>query len=383
MFFPQKKGSLILVLDVQSSIVRGTLVHIPQTTGKPLILFTRDAPIPYKQNARSGYLVKTALHAINQTIQDALVHLHARRDQHYDVPARIDAVHYVLSSPWIVSQAKTLSLNFDTHTVIDRARIQKIIADDRQGLISNTIEDVRVIEEKVFDVRLNGYSIPSWEGRTTDKLEVSFVTSVAGGRMIEHFIDACDAAVRKSHVFFHSSLFLQHIGICKIFPEHSSYLLIHAHGELTDVAIVHANACVFSGSYPFGIHSIVRTVAREMKTDIYTAESMLNMFSEDKLDPTHAAKEATIIKNMGDGWIGEFRKLLKSSSIPHAVPRHIIISAHSHEDFFMKNFSRAYPSNSLELLTIEQVTPSVTYDVHVDKERLTGLYVIAIHSMEK
>lgn len=382
MFFSHTNGRLVLILDVQSSVVRGTLVHMREAGQVPLVIYTRETPIAYKAHARSGYLVKNALRAIDDTIQDTLIHLHARRSGGQDIPHTISAVHYVLSSPWIISQAKTLAMSYDKRRIIDRAYINKLIADDRSKLVSDTVENVRIIEEKIFDVRLNGYSVPGWEGQSTDKLEVSFVASVAGGRMIDHFTRACDRAVHHGHVYFHSSLFLQHLGLGAVIHDYSSYALIHVHGELTDVALVHADSCTFFGSYPFGINSIIRTIARETKTDDYTAESLLNMFTEDRLDPAHTEKELAIVRHMGDGWIGEFRKLLKASPTPDALPRHVIMSAHSHEDFFIKDFARAYPASSIELLTMDIISPLVAFDTYTERLRLTGVYVIAIHSIE-
>ncbi len=381
MLFSHQKGELMLILDVQSSIVRGTLVYT-QDQAKPLVLYTHNVIVPYKVHARSGYLVKSALTAIRETLDDVLTHLHVRSSVQ-DIPHKISSVHYVLSTPWIVSQAKTLVYSFKENTIVDRQYIERLIADDRKKLISETGEDIRVIEEKVFDVRLNGYSVASWESRHTRELEVSFVVSVAGGRMIDRFVEACDHAVSHSKVHFHSSLFLQHVGIDFIMPDRPSYALVHVHGELTDVAIVNMHSCTFFGSFPFGVHTVVRTLAREAKINEQSADSLLRLSVQGVMDEHFANKEATIVENMSNGWIGEFRKLLRSNPSPISLPHLVIISGHSHEDFFIKCFKDSYPQHALEILAFETVYPYVDFDPHTDKQRLTGIYIVAIHSMEK
>jgi hypothetical protein len=101
------------------------------------------------------------------------------------------------------------------------------------------------------------------------------------------------------------------------------------------------------------------------------------------IDATQAKKESAAIVNMQQGWTGEFKKLLKTSSTPEAVPAKVIISARTHEDFFVESFKTAYPQSSPEILDIDQITPYVSYGTHAERLRLTGLYVLAVHSLVK
>jgi cell division ATPase FtsA len=66
--------------------------------------------------------------------------------------------------------------------------------------------------------------------------------------------------------------------------ERDTYTLIHAHGELSDVVVVVRGACVFFGSYPTGIRSIVRAVAEATKTDEEAADSFLALYGEKRLE---------------------------------------------------------------------------------------------------
>lgn len=381
MFFSESKGDLILILDVQSSIVRGTLVIIHEK-GLPNIVWTYSIPITYKVHAHSGYLVKMALRNIHEIINEVLKYIHLRSG-HDSIPKKLSEVHFVLSSPWVVSQAKTLELSFKKKISISRDYISNIIADERRKLASTDTKDLKVIEEKVFDVRLNGYSVANWDKQETKELEVSFVLSLAGDRMVQKFTDNCKQIVNYNKIYFHSSLFLQHLGIQKVVNDTSSYALIHIHGELTDVALIHAHSCTFFGSYPFGIRNVVRTLARENKINERTAESILNMSVSGNLDLDHSKKELNIVDNMSKGWISEFKKLIKTGTNNSVLPHKIIISANSHEDFFVKSFKNEYPQLELSILAIENIIPFVNYDMHAERLRLTGLYVIAISNIIK
>lgn len=382
MFFSSSQGELMLVIDVQSSIMRGSLVHL--VTGNiPTVLYTYDISIPYKSGGGSSRLIKMILRGIEEIIQ--VIRANIRSEENLGkIPRHISKVHYVLSSPWVVSQAKIISTEFKVDTVISREYIMGIIGEERTKMTSSAKDDIRVIEEKVFDVQLNGYSVASWESKHTKELGVSFVVSVAGGRMIERFVEVCESIVsHKDHIQFHSSLFLQHIGIQKIIPDSSNYALIHVHGELTDVAIIHAHVCSFFGSYPFGIQYIIRTIAKETKTTDDAALSTLNLIIKGEIDSTQAKKEFSVVEDMKQKWVSEFKKLLKTSPTPEALPVRIIISARTNEDFFVKSFKSAYPQSSPEVLSIESILPYVGYGTKAERFRLTGLYVMAIHSLLK
>ncbi len=382
MFFSHKKSDrLSLIIDVQSSVVRSALAlyHGNQST----IVFTRDFPIVYKSHARSGYLIKEALLAVEQAVADTIIHVRARHSHDKTFPRHIANVHYVLSSPWIISNAKTISTTFDRRRTVNKDYIEKLIAEDRRKLIAEAGDkDIRIIEEKIFDVRLNGYSVAQWQDHPAEKLDISFVASVAGGRMIDRFIDAVRHAVRHRHVYFHSSLFLQHIGLGVAMEKERTYALIHIHGELTDVALIQDGVCRFSGSYPFGVNGVIRTIAREAHVDAYTAESILNMSISGNMDPDHADREAQIVERIGATWTEDLSALVKGPASSGSLPRTIITSARSHEDFFMRLLSRAYPESALKPLSLDELTPYVCFDAHAERLRTTGLYAIAIHTME-
>ncbi len=382
MFFSSSQGELKLIIDVQSSIVRGSLVHV-RADAIPTVLYTHNVSVPYMPQGGSSYLIKIALRGVEEIIQAVRANIQSGANSE-ELPRHVSSVHYVLSSPWVVSQAKTISTTFKTDTAISRAYITGMIWEERTKMTLNAADDTRVIEEKVFDVQLNGYSVSSWESKHTKELGISFVVSIAGGRMIDRFISACEGIVHhKDHIQFHSSLFLQHVGIQKIVPDPSNYALVHIHGELTDVAIIHAHSCSFFGSYPFGIQHIVRTIAKRTNTTEDAAESTLNLITKKDIDATKAKKEFAAIEEMKQGWVGEFKKLLKTSPTPEAVPVRVIISARSHEDFFVKSFRSAYPQSAPEVLSIESIIPHVAYGAHAEQLRLTGLYVMAIHSLLK
>src|SRR5579872_6693627 len=122
LFSSKNPEKLILILDVQSSIVRGSLV-LTKDGALPNVIFTYNANIPWKPHTDSSYLIKVTLKAVAETLDACVRSLHlAHASEH--IPKKLTAIHFALSSPWIVSQAKTLTSNFSKESVVTKAYVE-------------------------------------------------------------------------------------------------------------------------------------------------------------------------------------------------------------------------------------------------------------------
>ena len=378
LFSSRPKDELILIFDVQSSVVCCSLV-LTKSGAAPEVLFTLDQDIPYKKGARSSYLIKMVLRAISEIIESVL-RFKSLRSSGTDALGPITAVHYVLSSPWAISQGRMLSSSFAEDAEMTHAKMMGILSEERKRFLPETSEQIQIIEEKIFDVRINGYSVASWEGKKARQIEISYVTSIAGSGMIQRFQAACAHIVPENKVFFHSSLLLQHVGIRHRLPNLSSYTLVHIHGELTDVVVVEHNSCVFFGSYPLGIRGIIRKVAHGTKTDDQAADSLISLYCQKSLDPGQK-KSLEILEGVSAGWMGEFQKLLEQASFTKNLPDETLLSARFHEDYFKGILVAHYPQMRIESLVEQKLAGQITSDPKTQPWPSIGLFVTAIHNM--
>jgi hypothetical protein len=380
LFRSSSQGYLVLILDIQSSIVRASLVHI--TEGKlPNIVYAYTKNVPYRQNTGSGRIIQVTLDALKE-IMVGVHHFIQTESAKLHLPNKIREAHFALSSPWVISQAKTLSHTFKQEVQVTEKLILDIIKKERDTIIPSIVEGnkVDIIEEKISNVRLNGYVVQKWQGKRTHDLEVSFAVSVAGSNTAELFKSAC-TIVPRNKIYFHSSLLLQYIAIQQLIPTRSAYTLVHVHGELTDIAVINHHSCIFFGSYPTGVYSIVRKVAKISKTDVEVADSALSMFAQNASDSAKASANAAAVEAGSELWTSELKKMFESVTPRIGLPAKTILCGHVHEDFFIKSLKKAYPHTQPELLTIEQIKHFVTYSASDEAIRLSGLYTMAIHSI--
>lgn len=382
LFSKHRNNKTILIFDVQSAIVRASVVNYSGSE-KPRVLFTAERMLIYRKETGTAHLIKDTLDALQGCVDSAMKFVHdeaakPKKETGSAIDSKISEIHFVLSSPWIVSKAKTITQVYKRPVTVTKNGIVSIIERERVGDAPDQTGPVEIIEEKIFSVRLNGYHIIDWEGKTAQNIGISFAVSVAGTGMIQRFRDICRHIVPERKISFHSSLLLQHVGIKILKPEKRDYALIHIHGELTDLVISEDNDCVFFGSFPMGIATVTRLIGRETKSSDNAADSLIALYSGDYLDKSNGAVTTTAVEHAIDVWNEGLSKLLKESG--HSL-RTTIITAKTHEEFFKQSFKRTHSGSKIESFTVEEISDHVSFGPRSEMLRLTGLYAISINSL--
>lgn len=380
LFSSKKEGKIKLILSIQSSVVRGTLVWFRHEK-KPFILYSISKQIKYRSNVDSSYLPKTTLSHIDDVLEETLRELHVQSRSDRTMPGKIDEIHYILSSPWIVSYAHTVRRDLERPVLISRKTVSDIIAAEREKVFANSTENLVVAEEKIFDVRLNGYSIAEWEGKNARSLEVSFSAGILDRKTVEHFREACEHVVRKKSVLFHSSLLIHCIGAQELMPEKKSYIMLHVHGEITDAVIVENGMCTLFGSFDVGVNTVVRHISSALRTTEAVADSMLTLFVGGKMT-NDEEREKAVIAEISDKWYGALEKMQKDAGYERNVPDTAIITARTHEEFFMGSFKAHKSDAKTDTISIDLVAERVEYSSKVERLRLSGLFALALTLME-
>jgi cell division ATPase FtsA len=363
-------------------VVRGSLA-IVGGIDQPRIIFSYSGNIDFKSGDTDALLIKSTLGQIKETIEFAQRFLHHKSEManYPHLRRKIAEVHYVLSSPWIVSEAKLLSKRFEKETEITQKYVCDLIAEDREKLGSSTTEPLQVIEQKIFDVRLNSYSLTDWEHKSTKALDVSFTVSVAGAKMVENFINLSSHIVRPSKVHFHSSLLLQYIGIENVLEPGQNYCLVHIHGDETDVSVVRQKACIFFGSYSFGVRTVVDKISQISNLGRQATDSLVVLYTGGKLDDGENKKNIESIQTVAVQWYDELKKVLAVPNLEIKAPMSVIVTAWAHDDFFVKVLKDSIPGVPVYILSIDDLSNRISFEGQSEKRRLTALHAIAIHSL--
>ncbi len=312
----------ILILDIQSSSVRGSLV-----SGKT-ILFELGVEIPSRVTKDSRSLTENILTATKTIVEGVLKDLILHKTQD-----KISAVHCVISSPWLISQAQTVSVIFKKDTKITGKIIEDLITNEKAKPTLHITEEayktgqLKIIERKIFSVLLNGFPTQDWEGKKSQKLSVSFVVSSASKVFIREIEDICSSVVSPDKIVFHSSLILHYISSIGMIPEAAAHVCVHVHNEITDIVSVNNLGVIYFASYPVGLNTITRRIETALKVNRHNAESMLAIYADMHADPFHNRNSGVIIEKILQSWSREYHEFIKLAEIPHASPVHVFVSS--------------------------------------------------------
>ena len=187
---------------------------------------------------------------------------------------------------------------------------------------------------------------------------------MASHSSIKSLRDSASHLARSGKVYFHSSLLLQYIALRQVLaPERENYMLVHIHGELTDIVVVEGGLCTFLATFPVGIHTLIRKLSKSANVDGRTAESMLTLYLGGKFDEIHSRDIEFLISNLMKYWTGELGKVLKSSGLA-SMPDTTLVISRAHEDFFIRSLRSVEPKARIENFPTDMVA---VYAVAIDR----------------
>ncbi|MFA6404493.1 MAG: hypothetical protein WCW03_00575 [Candidatus Paceibacterota bacterium] len=370
-FLDRNNRKTILLINVQSSFIRASLI-VSSKTSIPEIIFTTGRKIPTRLNKDNEYLIKATINTIDSVIGSC---------GNTFIPANISEVHFILSSPWAITHAKNTSMTFVEPTTVTKDNIVKLIGAERREEKSKS-KDIELIEEKIFSVRLNGYHVDDWQGKTVDCIDISSATSVAGSGIIQKFREICSQILKnEKSIYFHSTSLLYYAAIKSILPLVSDYTLVDIHGESTDVLLVENGVCVSFGSFPKGIDSITHTVAQTIGVDESVADSLITLSVGRHLDASKEKDTIDLLDKVIKDWNIGFDKVLSNVINISRPLETIMIIADMHEELFAHHINSFHSGSKIYSLSFEQISSSVSFGPNVEKLIPNALYTIAINSL--
>jgi hypothetical protein len=368
-FFSNKKeGERSVVLDIQSGLVRGAVVV--KNLDSILVTSVVTKSISSKTTIKnSEHLTKRVLKLISEVTE------HLSRDIG---GSKVDKVEYILSSPWIISKLKTVKVDFDKETEITQSIMSDIIKKETVGKVTNT--DTKAIEQKIFEIRLNGYPAVLVEGKKAHTLEVSLSTSFGSVSFLDKVHDVVVRHIRHKKSSLHSSLLLQYKALREILKDKSEFIYVHVHSELTDMIIVKDGLCKHIASFPFGIQTILRKVSSGTKETIESSDSLLSLYQGNKLSENEQIKIKKIVDPLMSDWSDQCVKSFESVFDTISTPRVMYISSHSHFDIF-KNALAAAGKYNFELISYDIIDTGneVIFSKGVAQSNMIKMYTVALN----
>ena len=376
---------LSLIIDIQSDKVRGTLVNFDKSKNKSGLLevaYSTTVDIAFKYHVTADYVNKMMIKAVDD------VALKIFKEGVSYVKEPIHSIHFILSSPWVISQSKTVKIEYENDTEITDALIQKIITEEKNILIKKYREqdkddenyefDIVFIEEKIFDIELNGYSVNSYKNKKAKNLSLSFSFTLSSDKIIKKIQNSLDRIVHINREYYHSCLLLYYLAFRSHIMDEKEYILMHVHGEITDLVIIKRGYASYMASFPFGVTTFLRKASLSLKASLETTSSNLSMYENGQLDEVQSLKIENSISNVVSSWRNELKNILATTKKDFILPNVIHLTS-PHFKIFKKILeNEGYRVDETDEAFADK---EMTFNKESDRDRMLEMYIVALKNM--
>lgn len=347
------KDYLVIVID--SSQVQVLLVQHEKKVQRVKEIVTKYLSVTEK--VPSSHLEHLMISALSETLNK--VHIKA---------SELQKIHVVLSSPWIVSKTKTSHFSFPKPTIIDESYIENVVEQERSAFKKIFPFDVEFVEQKVFDIKINGYHAKLKKKSPAISLTVSSAMSAMSKKIVKKINDTIDHYFHNEHISFHSSSILTYVGMQHYAPEIESGVFIHVHGECTDITLFRSGTPTHFASLNIGYHSIVTSLAKSLRVSNAVADSKINLLENGEMTDEVENKVLPLIHKKLDEWQSSVGEIILQLEQTETLPRNIIVDNYEHSELFIDTLKNTYSAS--DILGIPEETANIY---------ITGIELVEFH----
>jgi hypothetical protein len=318
----KKKEKLALVFDIGSSSVGGALFYM-QSSGVPKIIFSIREPIILEEKIspeRFSFLTIRSLKIVADKIAT----------KGLGAPYKIFCV---LSSPWFISQTRTIKLEKNTPFVFT-SKLADSLTEKEVSLFEeehiNKYKDigspVRPIEFKNMKTVLNGYPTASPLNQKARELEMMIFLSMSGEQILQKIEDVTAKYFHTKEVKFSSFQMTAFAVARDMFVHQDNFLLVDIGGEVTDISMIKKDVLCESMSFPMGRNFLIRGVASGMGCSLDEAKSLLSLYKDGHAAQSTEKTLGPILDKLKGEWLRKFQESLASISTDISIPATIFIT---------------------------------------------------------
>ncbi len=319
----KEKGKLILVLDVRSSSVGGSLFRA-EKSGVPKIIFSTREEFARDVSSDIERFLPNTLKCFDEVVNRIF-------KAGLGVPENIFCV---LSSPWYVSQTRLINFKKPSQFVFSLALADELIKKEVEAFKEehlakyvNTDQEVRIIELRSVKTMLNGYETEDPIDQKVEEVDMTLFMSMSPEHVLKSFENTVNKYFHHNTIKFSSFTMASFAVMKNIFPDQPNFLLIDVGGEVTDIAMVKKNVLRESISFAAGRNFIVRGVAEALACTQAEAASYLALLDAGHAESPTESKLKPIVDKLKLDWLKSFQDSLANLSKDISVPYIIYLSA--------------------------------------------------------
>ena len=342
----RSKEKLAVVFDVSSGSVGGALISLAPGEN-PKIFYTTRLALPVKEAIDSKRFIEETFRALDLVAEDIRKHgfPHARFAILGGIPSA--SVFFFLASPWHVSQVRVLKKNEEEPFTVRREMVQELAEHEiemfkksqaaeyeRRGMKK---EELSILEQNIFDIRLNRYAVDDPFGKVGQEFTMTTYMSVAPQYIVDSLRDRADRFFGAHDAHIHSFMFAFFNIARDIWHAEDTFLLVDVSREVTDIGIVRDGRLFDMLSFPLGYGALFRDVARELKTSIEEAQSLVRLAIKKQISESQMSRVGEVLSASGKTWKDAFEAEVRNLYRKIPFSHRIMLTTHNVLSYWFKD----------------------------------------------
>ncbi|MDQ5954372.1 MAG: hypothetical protein QG583_300 [Patescibacteria group bacterium] len=321
-FSTKKKEELVLLFDIGSSSVGGALFY-KGANGTPKIIYSVREPILLEDKVDIDRFLILTLDSLKKVASHICM-------KGLGAPRKIFCV---LSSPWHASQTRVIHLEKEepfifTGKMADEliAKEIKIFEAEHKAIYQSEDNQVKIIELKNIQTRLNGYNTLNPFNKKTTDLELITFISISEEHILKKIRDAIARHFSVEEIVFSTFLMSSFTVARDIFVNQDNFLLVNIGGEVTDISMIKKEVLRESISFPMGRNFMIRGIATLLNCTLDEARVYISLYKDGHMEDAVLKKFEVAIEKLRVEWLKGFQTFLSYLSNDVSIPSTIFIT---------------------------------------------------------
>lgn len=324
-----KTSDFNLIVDISSGSVGAALI-LKNPKYQPLVLATSRKN--FTSEAKGDRLLSGMLNALD----------HACADIQKKTGRKPDKIFCVVGTPWSFGQLRSIKYDSKEDFKFTEKFAKRLLDEEVEKFKGEWRNLPEIIDKRTTQVLLNGYSVNKPHGQTARSVRLDVFVSLAESENITKIEEKIHKTF-KARIAFTSQMFSDFIVVRDVFDIRNDFIILNVSDEVTEVSIMKDDHLVGTAFFPYGVSSMVRTIADDLGKSPGETESLFNIHNEQLLDYAANKRFIEAVKSAGSIWLAELKNILNTLVQNRHLPRNVFLNAGSaHISWFSSRLSRTF-----------------------------------------
>ena len=329
------KEAYSIVFNIGSGNVSGGIIKFTEAPGENVLFYAKEI-IPFQQEPsipKHLESMKTALGVLANKIQtEGLKKINSAKQRNI----KIDRVFYMFSSPWSISQTKTIRIKEPKAFKVTDKYLGHIIDQQEKEFQTEISKAGKIIEKKIIQIKSNGYIVNDYKNITTKDLEITIFLTVVPEDILQEVETAVSHTFQIKEIWCHSLALSIFTNVRDLFPQREDFIHIDISEEISDISIIKDNVIANTASIPFGRNNFIRELSLALNVPPEVADSMIKMHCQKSNDQLATMRLGMAMDTASKNWLVKILEIFESLREKMFIPEAIFLIANCDLASFLK-----------------------------------------------